>query len=172
MTSTNAFPDGVIAIGCAMQGEAAVFIVAQTIPVIRVLLQSHDVASRRASSSPTLDTKSKQEHSAAMMAESRPESIGLVQLPTGKIVRADSEEGRAFQSQEAVSPRDVGPTSDPSAEPTGIKEHSVVAPRHKGTDTLITVDDEVHRIWEEMGLSRRAWSKSPSPEPRTTQSLR
>lgn len=162
--------DGVIAVGCAMQGEAAIFIVAQTIPVIRVLLQPGDSSSiRRISSSRQVTaTKTKGDSGPAGAGpEDRVQSIALVQLSTGRIVPADSEEGRAFQRQEeagATAPEAAAPVEQPE-QPASAESREAAVARDVPRGTMISVDDEVHKIWEEMGLSRRAWSKSPSPSP-------
>lgn len=83
------------------------------------------------------------------------ESIELVQLPSGKIVQADSEEGKAFKASQQSEAAAVPETQLPQA---------------SGFD----MDDKVHQVWADMGLSRRAWSQSPSPPPaaRRVQHLR
>lgn len=154
-----------------MQAEAAVVIVAQTIPVIRVLLQPHGSStssnSRGASSLRGADTKAAPrpgEGNQAGIAESKTQSIALVQLPSGKIVRSDSEEGRALQNQGATAHEAIPTTGEPSENPSvGAQERDATAARERSD--AADLDDEVHRIWREMGLSRRAWSKSPSPSP-------
>lgn len=141
---------------CFHQAEAAVFIIAQTIPVIRVMFQSEDASRRSSASSRVGSTKSKTPKPNASNEATQP--VELVQLPSGRIVPVDSDEGRAAQNQGApaskvargVQPPDVTVTSPP-------QQNAEQSNRAGG--------DEVHRIWEEMGLSRRAWSKSPSPPP-------
>lgn len=74
------------------------------------------------------------------------ESVELVQLPSGKIVQANSEEGKAFKASQA--------------------NEGVTIPQTQLQQTTgFNMDDEVHRMWADMGLSRRAWSQSPSPPP-------
>ncbi|KAI7780649.1 hypothetical protein LA080_015808 [Diaporthe eres] len=147
---------GVVAVCCFHQAEAAVFIIAQTIPVIRVMFQSEYASHRSTASSRAVSKKSKTPNPNLSNEVSQP--VELVQLPSGRIVAADSDEGRAAQSQRTpegksvlnVQPPDVTVTSPP-------QQDAGQRTRREG--------DEVHRIWEEMGLSRRAWSKSPSPPP-------
>lgn len=154
-----------------MQGEAAVVIIAQTIPVIRVLLlpyvSSVDSNSRRASSLRETGTKTANRSREGMPAdptESKARSIALVQLSSGKIVRSDSEEGRAFQNLGATAHEASATTAEPSENLfTGAQDQDEAA-APAGRDTA-DVDDEVHKIWQDMGLSKRAWSKSPSPPP-------
>lgn len=167
-----------------MQGEAAISIVAQTIPVLRVLIQPGDssaAASLRRRSSPssrqaTTTTANKTKGGGGdgdpAGPRGRVQSIALVQLPTGRIVPADSDEGRALQRQQeeeaaaatataTAPPEAVAPPVEQLAARAEDREEAVGREVPRGTMT--TIDDEVHKIWEEMGLSRRAWSKSPSP---------
>lgn len=74
------------------------------------------------------------------------ESIELVQLPSGKIVQANSEEGLAFKASRA-------------------KEGATAPQTQLQQTTGFNMDDKVHQVWADMGLSRRAWSQSPSPPP-------
>lgn len=140
---------------CFHQAEAAVFIIAQTIPVIRVMFQSEDASLRSSTSSRAASTKSK---------TARPNEttgpVELVQLPSGRIVTADSDEGRRASEGQEV-PKNAGAQA---AEP--LPDVTVTSPPQQGAGQRTRrADDEVHRIWQEMGLSRRAWSKSPSPPP-------
>lgn len=133
------------------------FIIAQTIPVIRVMFQSEDASLRSSTSSRAMSTKSKTTKTAMPNEASRP--VELVQLPSGRIVAADSEEGRASQSREVskdTGTRGVQPLPDVTV---------TSPPQHEAAQRTRRGDEEVHRIWQEMGLSRRAWSKSPSPPP-------
>lgn len=91
--------------------------------------------------------------------EVRP-SIEMLQLSSGRIVPADSEEGRAFKSaQTATDVEQITPLSDRG--PTEAKAPSRMGQHESG----VPADDEVHKLWSEMGLSRRVWSKSASPSP-------
>ncbi|KAH8775235.1 hypothetical protein F5883DRAFT_518672 [Diaporthe sp. PMI_573] len=127
----------------------------QTIPVIRVMLQSEDASLRSSTSSRAVSTKSKTPKTSRPNEASGP--VELIQLPSGRIVAADSDEGRASQSQEV--PKDTGTRG---VQPP--RDVTVTTPPQQEQRTR-RADDEVHRVWEEMGLSRRAWSKSPSPPP-------
>lgn len=148
--------DGVVASYCLIQAEAAVFIIAQTLPVIRVMFQSntssptsHPVTSV---AEPTYSRrgKTKGKAPAPELPIGAHEGVELVQLPTGKIVAASSEEGRAFQESSAES-RPAETVESRSAH---------VGTREAGPN----FEDEVHKAWADMGLSTRAWSKSPTPE--------
>lgn len=139
-----------------------IYVVAQTIPLLRVLFlgdSSRDSKSRGSVAGRTSPSRSeKGKPSPAGMdsiQEVRP-SIELVQLPTGKIVSADSEEGQAFKSTQP---------GDNAGRATPATETATSQPQVSQGGTGITMDDETHRIWADMGLSRRAWSKSPSPPP-------
>lgn len=79
------------------------------------------------------------------------EGVELVQLPTGKIVAASSEEAKAFKESSGVS------RPAEAAESTGAQGETREAAQ--------SFEDEVHKAWADMGLSTRAWSKSPTPEP-------
>lgn len=160
-----------------MQGEAAISIVAQTIPVIRVLLQpggssSYTASStRRASRGRRMDAKTVTKGDDPAGADGgRVQSIALVQLPTGRIVPANSEEGRALARDEAAAAAAVVTQEEEEAAAAAAAVGSRDVPP-EATDgqgevpSDVDEDDEVHRIWQEMGLSRRAYSKSPSPSP-------
>lgn len=86
-------------LGGVYQAKAAVFIIAQTIPVIRVLLQSDTLPK---SSTISGQTKPKQ-----VAVNTRTPNIELVQLPGGRIVAADSDDGRALQSRQHSQPEQV-----------------------------------------------------------------
>ncbi|KAI3391042.1 hypothetical protein diail_8093 [Diaporthe ilicicola] len=111
------------------------------------MFQSGDASGISATSSRAVSPKTKTPKPAPVDEASQP--VELIQLPSGRIVPADSDEGRASQGQ-VIQPPDITVTS-----PKQQRERRSEA---RG-------DDEVHRIWEEMGLSRRAWSKTPSPPP-------
>lgn len=143
-----------------MQAEITIYITAQTMPLIRVMLQGRSssresVRSRSAIGSTKARDKGKSPVTALDNATQAHESVELVQLPSGRIVRATSEEGKAFKTSEtertggqSIPAQNLVPTTETNQRASGV-----------------TVDDEVHRIWAEMGLSRRAWSQSPSPQP-------
>lgn len=153
---------GVVAVCCLHQAESAVFIIAQTIPVIRVMLQSEDTSLRSTTSSRPASTRPKSGAGPTQATE----PIELIQLPSGRIVAADSEEARAV-SQSREVPRGIGAlAAQPRADVT------VASPPQQGAgQRIFRADDDVHRIWHEMGLSRRAWSKSPSPPPEEARRL-
>ncbi|KAK7741780.1 hypothetical protein SLS53_004844 [Cytospora paraplurivora] len=158
---------GLIVITCLAQAEVAIYIIAQTLPILRVVIQG-DVGRTRSVTGSGLNkdaTSFRKAHKATARTaldtiEEVRQSIEVVQLPSGLIVPADSEEGRAFKSTHTTT--DVEQITPPSDRgPTGA-----TAPSHPGQDESgITVDDEVHKLWSDMGLSRRAWSKSASPSP-------
>lgn len=141
---------------CLHQAEAAVFIIAQTMPVIRVMFQSENASYRSSVSSRAASARSKTPKLAALSEATQP--VELVQLPSGRIVAANSDEGRAAQSQRAPDGEDARGVLPPDVTVTSSSRQETRQSTHRG-------GDEVHRIWEEMGLSRRAWSKSPSPTP-------
>lgn len=143
-----------------MQAEITIYIAAQTMPLIRVMFQGRSsstasVGSRSVITPTSPSHKMKAPVTGLDNVQQARASVELVQLPNGGIVAATSEEGRAFKASEAE--RTV---SQPRAgqEPGNTTESN---PRV----SEVAVDDEVHRIWAEMGLSRRAWSQSPSPQP-------
>lgn len=149
--------DGVVASYCLIQAEAAVFIIAQTLPVIRVMFQSNtsSPATRPVTSvvEPTYSRKGKGKGKATApeLPVGAHEGVELVQLPTGKIVTADSEEAKAFKESSGVS-RSAEASESMNAQ-GGTREAGQ------------SFEDEVHKAWADMGLSTRAWSKSPTPEP-------
>lgn len=143
-----------------MQAEITIYIAAQTMPLIRVMFQERSsstasVGSRPAISPTSPSDKGKSPGTGLNNIQQASASVELVQLPSGRIVTATSEEGKAFKMSEAEravnQPRAAqGPMATTEANP-------------RGSD--MTVDDDVHRIWADMGLSRRAWSQSPSRQP-------
>ncbi|KUI73284.1 hypothetical protein VM1G_09110 [Cytospora mali] len=153
---------GAVTIWGLLQAEVAIYVVAQTIPLLRVLLLS-DLSkdSKSPGSSTRLSATNSKNKGKTPTAGVEPvqevrTSIELVQLPSGKIVAAGSEDGKPFGSSEAGSKTgQAAPTTEmATSEPQLVQGGSGV-----------TLDDETHRIWADMGLSRRAWSKSPSPLP-------
>lgn len=75
-------------------------------------------------------------------------AMELVQLPSGRIVPAASEEARA----------EFGPP----------KASAAPAVAESGRDPDSDVKDPAHTDFEYLGLSRRAWSQTPSPTVVTT----
>lgn len=143
-----------------MQAEITIYIAAQTMPLIRVMLQGRSSSTESARSRPAISPTSPSDKGKSPVTgldnvQQARASVELVQLPSGRIVAATSEEGKAVKTSEAE--RTVG-------QPRAAQEPGTTTeanPRVSG----VTVNDEVHRIWAEMGLSRRAWSQSPSPQP-------
>lgn len=87
-----------------------------------------------------------------------PETEELVQLPSGRIVLAASEEGRSLDA-----PREeiANPTATAMTQSGGATQ--------RGLDIALPgSDDQVRRLWSDMRLSNKARSKSPSapPQPR------
>ncbi|KAJ4391652.1 hypothetical protein N0V93_005271 [Gnomoniopsis smithogilvyi] len=148
---------GAIVIWALLQAEVAVYIIAQVIPLLRVMvLGEGSKASLRPSAlaEPARAQRTDKGKSPAIGLGSITEvGVELVQLSSGKIVPADSEEARIEREtteaskREAQTPEAIVPSEPPPQEEYG------------GPD----LDDEVHRKWSDMGLSRRAWSKTPSP---------
>lgn len=141
--------------------EVTVYIVAQTMPLLRVLVLGQD--SKTSSNLGTRsDLSSKPTRAVQLGSQSHDTEIELVELPTGKIVAALSEEGKAFRSAEASKQRvraeDISIT--PPAADDGNLEYDAGL-RHSQEIGQVTGDDEVHKLWEAMGLSRQAWSVSP-----------
>lgn len=135
------------------QAEVGIYIVAQAIPLLRVFyLGQTNRSSRSAGSVQEATTPSfvgKKMTTRVTGGETiheADESIELVQLPSGRIVQANSEEGKAFRASRPAQCVDVPETQAQQA-------------------SGFNMDDEVHRVWADMGLSRRAWSQSPSPPP-------
>lgn len=89
-----------------MQAEITIYIAAQTMPLIRVMLQgrSSGTASARSRPAPSptspLD-KGKSPVTGLDDIEQARASVELVQLPSGRIVAATSEEGKTFMTSEA-----------------------------------------------------------------------
>ncbi|ROW10146.1 hypothetical protein VMCG_01838 [Cytospora schulzeri] len=156
---------GAVTIWGLLQAEVTIYVVAQTIPLLRVLLlsdssrDSKSPGSAAGRTSPNRSEKGRPPAGIDSIQEVRP-SIELVQLPTGKIVSADSEEGQAFKSSQA---------GENTGRATPATETAISQPQLSQGGTGVSPDDETHRIWADMGLSRRAWSKSPSPPPEDLQ---
>lgn len=136
------------------QAEVAIYIIAQAIPLLRVFYLGQTKRGRAAGSlavqeAPPPSFVGKKMTTRVTGGETiheADESIELVQLPSGKIVQANSEEGKAFKASR--------PNEGATVPQTQLQQAGG-----------FNMDDEVHRIWADMGLSRRAWSQSPSPPP-------
>lgn len=135
------------------QAEVGIYIIAQAIPLLRVFYLGRIKGSSRGAGSvqevPPPSFVGKKLTTRVTGGETiheADESIELVQLPSGKIVQANSEEGRAFKASQA-------------------KEGDAAPQTQLQQTSGFNMDDEVHRMWADMGLSRRAWSQSPSPPP-------
>lgn len=144
----------------------AVYIIAQVIPLLRVMILGQgSKASKRAAdvsgiaSVREFDTRKTPASGIGSIAEG---SVELTQLSSGKIVPVDSEEARAEAAGREAS------HAPPTLGPLDSEGHASLSPPQEGYRGP-AIDDEVHRKWSDMGLSRRAWSKSPSPptEPAT-----
>lgn len=151
--------DGIVACYCLIQAEAAVFIIAQTLPVIRVILLSGGTSapSRLVTSviEPTYgqDAKGKATAPAPPPPPGAHDSIELVQLESGRIVAATSEEGKAFKaSSQAPQQAEASVAREPAAEQDEIS----------GAERSFA--DEVHQTWADMGL---LLSTGPSRQVRT-----
>lgn len=143
-----------------MQAEITIYIAAQTMPLIRVMLQGRSSGTASARSRPAISPTSPSDKVKSPVTgmdniQQASASVELVQLPSGRIVAATSEEGKAFKTSEAE--RMI-------SQPRAAQEPEITTEANQRVSEG-TVDDEVHRIWAEMGLSRKAWSQSPSPQP-------
>lgn len=139
------FTYGIVAYCCIHQGEAAIYIIAQALPILRVLLQG---PLESESDSPPVEffatIKSTKTNSLAADEVVVHGSVELLQLRSGRIVTAQSEEGRAFRKAGVLKRAGVG--------------------QGRGSPAAVgnSVNDEVHRIWADMGLSMRAWAPQAS----------
>lgn len=137
------------------QAEISVYIVAQTVPLLRVLsfkkkkTAGSETATQVASVAElNPHPQGKARATTTTMISERQPSIELVQLPGGKIVAADSEEGRQFQ---ASQPR-VAETSGTAAAamtPRLDQEAETVTPARRHSANT-GIEDEVHRLWADM----------------------
>lgn len=164
--SKNKNQDGIIAIYCLVQAEAATFIIAQTIPILRITLQKQSSSSRLVSSvaEPTYsrqgggDSNNSNKNAARLGAsmQDRHEDVELVQLPTGRIVAAASAEGIALRaSQEEAAAAERSPVTSKTLPPG--------EPQRSRARSTVDSEDGIHRLWAGMGLSKRVWSRSSSP---------
>lgn len=143
--------DGSILSWSLLQMEVAMYIIAQAIPLIRVLIVGEAGSQQQnEGSAPVVASVSeniKRPSAAAALDVTGHEDLELVQLPSGRVVRADSEEGSAFRQQQ--------------------QQAASLVNTHENVAENAVVHDKVHQAWSDSGFSRRAWSKSPtaSPEP-------
>lgn len=140
------------------QAEISVYIVAQTVPLLRVLSfkKKKTTGSRtttQIASVAEIDprSKGKSQATATTMLSERQPSIELVQLPGGKIVAADSEEGRQFQASQSSQPRDAGASGDtPMAESQRLQHGAESMTTAQRNSANTGIEDEVHRLWADM----------------------
>lgn len=132
-----------------MQGEITVYVVAQSMPLIRVLLQGRSSSVERTGGSQPKTTHAGQ-RTGAHPGQAPDTAIELIQLPSGRIVPADSEEGKPFKASGMGRAVDNTVTDNTTRPLTPVDQVSAAV-----------IDDEVHRVWAGMGLSKRAWSQSP-----------
>ncbi|KAL1873582.1 hypothetical protein Daus18300_003949 [Diaporthe australafricana] len=145
---------GWVALIGLFQAEVAIYIIAQAIPLLRVFYlgqtkrSSGSAGSVQDAAPPSFVGKkmTTTRVTGGQTIQEADESIELVQLPSGRIVQADSEEGKAFRASQR---------NEAARIPEALSQQT----------SGFNMDDEVHRIWADMGLSRRAWSQSPSPPP-------
>lgn len=167
--------DGAFACHAFLQFEIVLYIVAQTVPLLRVLIVGSKTSSKAGGTTNISIAELSRSGPQTKQAKAMPDldalagdhaSLELVQLPGGRVVAADSEEGqRHCASQgEREAAGTVASRSVAAAEAQGHEPRDV--------DEPLSVDDEVHRLWADMGLSRRAWSQSPSPPQAATQHRR
>lgn len=151
---------------CLQQAEVVTYIVAQAIPLLRVVYlgDTSNVGPMSVSEVASTRLADKAKFPATAQEITSEVDIELVQLPTGRIVAADSEEGEAFKAAQQAPKK-------PAAAQTGLLDagrggdvsgDQGLAPAQE-VHSGVAVDDKVHRLWADMGLSRRAWSQSPSP---------
>lgn len=156
---------------CLQQAEITMYIVAQAIPLLRVLYLGEASSFRAASiNSDTAARQSGKGKSPATAQDLTSEvDIELVRLPTGRIVAASSEEGKAHKASEegqAIKKTEPAQTGELDAERGGhASAGQGLAPAQEVRQSAIDVHDGVHRLWADMGLSRRAYSQSPSASP-------
>lgn len=154
------------------QAEITVYIVAQTVPLLRVL----HFKKKKATSSSNSNRNNNDNSSTKMttsIAEMSPRSKGkipgiittteqqpsieLVQLPSGRIVAADSEEGKQFQaSSPSAPPRSGGNTSavvDSVTTQVKPEVETTIGTGLRQRDSAHSVEDEVHRLWADMYVS-------------------
>lgn len=128
------YADGACVVWCLLQAEVAVYIIAQAIPMIRILAFGSG-----------LDLGNTEDAGVATVGTVEEVTTELVVLRSGKVVPADSNEARAEMSVTTAGPA----TGEPAA----------------GGPVSADPNDPVHKMYEELGLSKRAWSKSPSTSP-------
>lgn len=146
--------------------EVVIYIVAQTIPLLRVMFLGSASTRPGSIAAQTTGSKGKGKFKDAKPGNSLEELPGtyesheLVVLATGKVVLAGSEEGKAFQAAQAPKP-----TVAEATEPTDGDSPTKIPDVSDNGMSSLALDDETHQLWAGMGLSRRAWSKSPTASP-------
>lgn len=141
-----------VVLACLYQAEAAVVIIAQTVPLIRVLFQGSQASAVTAA---VPQTAKGEKGPATVQSILGTDDLELVELPTGRIVAAESEEGKAFRAAQ-VAAGTATATATIAGHGHEIQEVDVA---REGITTIS--EDELHKNWAAMGLSRRAWSTSP-----------
>lgn len=149
--------------------EILLYFIAQTVPLLRVAFVGSKASSRSGAGSISLAEIPRSAKNKQKRATGAPDldilagdhaGVELVELPGGKIVAADAEEA---QTHRATGRESVGAVTQEAGEgenQTGGMSHD----QEGSDDDAVMVDGEVHKLWADMGLSRRAWSKSPSPQ--------
>lgn len=148
------------------QAEITVYIVAQTVPLLRVLSFKKKKTSRASGHSDTgrmtsvaaetgkgKKAQAKQQAATVVASQLRQQpSVELVQLPSGKIVAADSEAGRQFQAAASREPPADVSSSSQSAGATGpmLQEAETAIAAGAERNSVNSVEDEVHRLWADM----------------------
>lgn len=150
------------------QSEVAIYIIAQTVPLLRVLLSQSSSQTHIARSIIEIDANNGGNMKGKGPATGREtncatpdpyEGVEMLQLPSGRIVTADSAEGEAFKASQPASGAAAGATA-----PSAGQGLSAQAQPPTGEGSARVNDDKVHELWLSMGLSKRAWSQSPPPE--------
>lgn len=160
--------DGSFVVFGLHQFEITIYVVAQTVPLLRVLYLGSESKVKANKKSPRPEGLVEESGMAGQLMKGKVTAtretvhdIELVQLTNGKIVARDSEEGKAFEKSQAAASKSAG-TAAAQVTAEGLLVADVLeAP--EGVAGAAIVDDEVHKLWMDMGLTRRAWSQSPSP---------
>lgn len=187
--------DGGVVMICLLQAEVSIYIVAQTMPLLRILLLASSSESRIVLSvaeippSDKMDEEKQIRQRAAAVRAAREapredvEGLRTVQLPTGKIVAATSEEGRAHVASQKTTGEDSVGQVRRSIEisPNPTEKNVVTHPEQDGelegfqpttgqAGVAMTTEDPVHVLYKAMGLSKKAWSQSPPESPNAASS--
>lgn len=152
--------DGAVVITCLVQAPVPLYFIAQTIPLVRVILQKDERETRLAGSVNEITPRNrmakqgKKPTATAIepLSEARL-SVELVVLPSGKVVRADSDEAQVANVQALQS--EAGPSQPAVA--ASVEQQD---PEQLGPDA----QDPVHENWAKMGFSKRAWSPHGSTQ--------